>query len=508
MRDDVAEPRVEAFAQPSATPAEVVLTQTTRGGVTALDGATGAPLWRWTARGSVASVAHGGERVYISAAADDRPTWVQVDPPPGWQPLGRSDALPRSVAPRVQMQPFDVMARQAGDGAGVWRITLYGDRSTPPVYLAGDMLITSILSFERHAKEIIALDAATGALRWRREIGPLVDARGWSWQAPFWMEGAHVAVITQADAHSADMRAYTLLDATTGALSQHVEHAPSRDESFTRITSGGVVYQLDQTRIWPHTFVQAVRRSDNVELWRVAYEGHAGRQPAPIRLLAADGLLYLLSHSARSAHIHALDMATGRDVWRWRSPAWLYWLFLARQPLRRMKEAWRADSWRGLWSDALHLRWRRPIRPANSAAMALAHRRVYVANYLGAFALRADDGRQLWHALPLVEVSDISAAPSASSSPTSPVTPRPTASATSLRWRWSLRREQREPTPYIGLIGARSQSSDRQTGARIDQPFARWRYNGRIRADGAEASPRVVAPLTCAGSGQKGLHSR
>ncbi|HET9109558.1 MAG TPA: PQQ-binding-like beta-propeller repeat protein [Ktedonobacterales bacterium] len=432
MRDDAAELRVEVFAQPSAMPAEVVLTQTTRG-VTALDGATGAPLWRLSARGRVASVAHGGERVYISAATDDRPTWFEVDPPPDWQPLGGSGAHPRGAAPRVQTQPFDVMARRASDGASVWRVTLYGDRSTPPVYLAGGMLITSILSFERYVKEIIALDAATGALRWRREIGPLVGARGWSWQAPFWMEGAHVAVITQADAHTADMRAYTLLDATTGALSQHVEHAPSRDASFTRITSGGVVYQLDQTRIWPHTFVQAVRISDNVELWRVAYEGHAGRQPAPIRLLAAGGLLYLLSHSARAAHIRALDMATGRDVWRWRSPAWLYWLFLARQPLRRINEARRAGSWRPLWSDALHLRWRRPIRPAGGAAMAVAHGRVYVANYLGAFALRADDGRQLWHGLPLVEVSDISAAPSASSSPPSPVKPRPTAGATSWR---------------------------------------------------------------------------
>ena len=432
MRDDAAEPRVEVFAEPSAMPAEVVLTQATCG-VTALDGATGAPLWRLSARGRVASVAHGGERVYISAATDDCPTWVEVDSPPDWQPLGRSDALPRSAAPRVQTQPFDVMARRASDGASVWRVTLYGDRSTPPVYLAGGMLITSILSFERYVKEIIALDAATGALRWRREIGPLVDARGWSWQAPFWMEGAHVAVITQADAHTADMRAYTLLDATTGALSQHVEQTPSRDASFTRIVSDGVVYQLDQTPTWPHTFVQAVRSSDGAELWRLACEGVAGRPPAPSRLLAADGRLYLLSalsHSARAAHIHALDMATGRVVWRWRSPAWLSWLFLARQSLQRVSDARRSGSWRSFWSDALHLRWRRPIRPADEVAMAVAHGRVYVANYLGAFAVRAGDGRQLWHALPLVALRHIAAAPSASSSPVSAAAPIPTASAT------------------------------------------------------------------------------
>lgn len=435
MPDDTAEPRVEVFAKPSAMSGEIVFAQTAPGVVIALDGATGASLWRWTPRGHVASVAHGGERVYISVATDDRPTWVEVDPPSGWQPSRMAGAQPRSDAPLVRTQPFEVIALRASDGASVWRVTLYGDGSALPAHLLGDTLITSILSFERHAKEIIALDVATGALRWRREIGPLVDARGFSWRPFFWIEEGRVGVMTQADAHAANMRAYTLLDAATGEVMRRVEQAPMAVESSARVVSGGVVYQLDQTPVWPHTFVQAVRSSDGAQLWRVGCEGVGGLPPVPSQLLAAGGRLYLLSAPMRGAyatHVHALDMETGRVVWRWRSPVWLYWLFLARQPLQRVRDARRSGSWRPFWSDALHLRWRRPVRPAQSADMAAAPGRVYVANYLGAFAVRAEDGRQLWHALPLVALSHVSAAPPGSPSPASAAAPIPPATRAAL----------------------------------------------------------------------------
>ncbi|HEY7975390.1 MAG TPA: PQQ-binding-like beta-propeller repeat protein, partial [Ktedonobacterales bacterium] len=71
--NDAFEPHIESFAHEGGVSAGVVIALTRLGTVVALDSATGEPLWRWQTRDTLASVTHGGERVYVSAAANDRP---------------------------------------------------------------------------------------------------------------------------------------------------------------------------------------------------------------------------------------------------------------------------------------------------------------------------------------------------------------------------------------------------------------------------------------------------
>ncbi len=282
------------------------------------------------------------------------------------------------------------------------------------VYLVGDALIMPVVSFESKAKEIIALDAQTGALRWSRRVGPLINKLGWLSPLLWWADAGGVAVtIDEDDAEDISaMRSYALLDATTGDIFWRGAEPPPDPRQLKRATSDGIVYSREQRPRWPHTFVRAIRSNDGAELWRVACADSGAPLPEPFDLLAQDGRLYLLSCSTYAVRVHALDADSGRILWRWRSPWWLLALFLLRQALQRAREARRARSWRAFWGDALRLRWRRPVRPEGAPAMQATRGGMYVATYLGAFALRARDGRRLWHALPFTQVIRIHTAPS------------------------------------------------------------------------------------------------
>jgi hypothetical protein len=349
-------------------------------------------------------VTHGGERIYISAAASDRPASVEVDPPPGWSSRFASSL---NRGPRIKVRLAAVTAARARDGAILWRMSYYNVGDSRTVYLVGDALIMPVVSFESHAKEIIALDAQTGALRWSRRIGPLINKFGWLSTLLWWADAGGVAVtIDEDDAKSANGgRSFALLDATTGDIFWRGAEPPPDPRKLKRATSNGMVYSREERRRWPHTFIRAIRSNDGAELWRVACADSGAPLPEPFDLLAQDGWLYLLSCSAYAVRVHALDADSGRIIWRWRSPWWLLVLFLLGQALQRAREARRARTWRAFWGDALRLRWRRPRRPEGAPAMQATRDGVYVASYLGAFALRMRDGHRLWHALPFAEVS-------------------------------------------------------------------------------------------------------
>ena len=413
--DDTVEPHVETFAHSGVEPAEVVIAQTRLGAVIALDGATGEPLWRWPTRDPQVSVAHGGAQVYVSAATSDRPAAVAVDLPPDAPPAAGSPVSVRARIPRIKVRSSAITALRASDGDTRWRMTLYSADTTGPVYLTGGVLITSVISFASHAREIIALDAETGELRWSQRIGSL-KAFGHRTAGLLWVDDGTIATATEAEAGSRDVErhSFALLDAATGAIRWRGDQAPTDPALERRSVSGDLTISIDQGPAWPHVYVCACRASDGAEVWRVACEGVAGRPAPPLDMLAHEGRVYLLSHTSRIAwtvRIHALNAATGQIMWRWRSPRWLFTLFLLRQALQRIREAQRMRAWRSFWSDALHLRWRYPIRPEGEPAMDAGHGRLTVATYLGVFALRMRDGRQLWHALPFIAVSRMHIAP-------------------------------------------------------------------------------------------------
>lgn len=407
--EDVAEPHVETCAQRGATPAEVVIAQTRQGAVVALDSATGEPVWRCVTHDPATKVAYGAGRVYLSVATSDRPASVEVDPPPGWQSVMGRHMRTLTRAPRIKVRPAALMALRALDGAALWRMTLYSAETIGPVYLAGAALITSVVSFASQAREIIALGAETGTLRWSQRIGPLFTTFGRHTSGLLWVDGGEIAATTASDAGATDAASasFALLDTATGAIIWRGDQAPPDPAVERRSATGALTFSIGDNPAWPHTFVRARRASDNADVWCVACEGVAGLPTPPDSMLAQDGRVYLLAQSRYRVRIHALDAATGRILWRWRSPLTLFALYLARQAIQRIQEARRMGTWRALWSDALHLRWRHPTRPEGAPSIAVTRGRVYVSMYLGAFALRPNDGRRLWHALPFVAVSRI-----------------------------------------------------------------------------------------------------
>jgi outer membrane protein assembly factor BamB len=285
-------------------------------------------------------------------------------------------------------------------------VTLYSADSAGPVYLTGAVVITQVLSFASQAREVIAIDAATGALRWSRKIGALGMLGGASAPRLCWVADGKVAVSMDAEVGDSvgGKHPFALFDAATGALTWRGDQAPTSDRSRRRATFGDITFSFDYQPAWPHTYLRAVRNDDGAEVWRVAWDGLDDQSPMPMGLLTHEGQVYLLSHRAHWVRIHALHAATGQIMWRWRSPRWLFALFLLRQALQRIREARRNRTWRSFWSDALHLRWRHPLRPEGEPVMDAARGRLYVATSLGVFALRMRDGRRLWHALPFVGV--------------------------------------------------------------------------------------------------------
>jgi outer membrane protein assembly factor BamB len=406
---DVVEPRVEALAHRGVAPAEVVIAQTRHGAVIALDSATGEPLWRCVTYDRATQVAYGDGRVYLSVATTDRPASVEVDKPPGWQPTMGRPMRPLTRTPRIKVRPSAVTALQALDGATLWRMTLYSADIAGPVYLAGDSLITSVISFASQAREIIALDADTGTLCWSQRIGPLYTAFSHHTPGLLWVDDGKIAATTAADADApeAESTSFALLDAATGSIIWRGDQAPPDPAVARRSAAGALTFSIDHEPAWPHEYVRALRASDGAEVWRVACEGVAGLPALPDSMRAHAERVYLLSQSKYRVRLHALDAATGRILWRWRSSSALFALFLLRQALQRAQEARRMGTWSAFWSDALHLRWRRPEQPEGVPSIDVARGLVYVSTYLGAFALRATDGRRLWHALPFVEVSRI-----------------------------------------------------------------------------------------------------
>ena len=405
-------PHVETYARAGAAPADVVVALTQQGVVITHDAMTGAPLWRWPTRDPSAHIAGGDGRVYVSAATTDRPLWVEVDPPPSMAAGLASHASPLLRVPRIKVRPSAVTALRAHDGAVLWRVTLYSAASAERLMLAGSALVTSMLSFEHQAREVIALYPATGALRWSQRTGPLPGAYGVLSQPLLWATDDTVALRMDApdagDGESGEP-SFALVDALTGAMTWQGQQEPPNDAARLRSASDGVIVARDQERArrGVRTFVHAVRGADGAEVWRLPCFEAGVPLPPPDEIRAHTGLAHLLSYTRRVTRVHTVSVTTGRVLWRWRRPRWLAALFALRQALQRIDGARRDRAWRTFWRDALRLRWLHPVRPASGATMDVGHGCVYVATALGVFALRAQDGRRLWHALPFTDVAHL-----------------------------------------------------------------------------------------------------
>lgn len=410
--DSAFAPHIEPLAQAGAAPAEVVVAQTAQGTVIALDAASGGPLWRWVTHDPRASIARAGERIFVISALSDRPIWVELDPPP---------RLPEGIVGRhanavslthTRTRPAAVTALRASDGAVLWRVPFYCSAISPSasagITVADDTLLTTALSFERGVSELLALDCATGAPRWSYSIGPLPLATTSVQPMVIWAEMGKVAVLTLVGPH--EETRFVTLDAMTGAVLWQGEQAPQHGEALQENETSGIRFTTDYALKWPHHILRATRIDSGADVWQMALDDLSGARSVETSLLAADGRLHLFWRAEGRIRLRTVRATTGQDLWRWRSPTWLYALFLARQAIWRVQQAAQTRRWRPLVGDALHFRWLHPIRLAGVSSVMAANGRLYLATPLGVFAINARNGRSLWHALSFIAVKWLHAA--------------------------------------------------------------------------------------------------
>jgi outer membrane protein assembly factor BamB len=204
-----------------------------------------------------------------------------------------------------------------------------------------------------------------------------------------------------------------ILDPTTGAL---LQERPLHG-SVRALSDSGIAY-CAEPMILDDAGITAVRLEDGAILWRadevLPWQCAATNSALFSTRLAPPGIGYVYAHDAQTGqllwHWHTPDSVRSLlALWGKRTP-WLLADSVGRigstvatalaEPSRERANMLRRELREG--------QWRRPygLDGAVNAMWLLASRdAVFLGTRLGVFALRAPDGKLLWHALPAVDVS-------------------------------------------------------------------------------------------------------
>jgi PQQ-like domain len=421
------------------------------GTVALLRARTGAVVWRTASCREVGTLAHDGTRCYVALGSRLRlvrgSRYETVE-----QRLRREQ--------RLRAEPARLEARSAEDGRLLWRRKDWNLFSRLDVGVGSDVVVVASTSHDPRYGDgtLYGLDARTGATRWT------VPASG-----QYQIDGHRFAVRTErvyVYGEDGDHDGLLVLDVQTGepvwrrdsmpdlALSPRgrfaVEQRLRRDETM-RIPINTVQVLDPATGIPRHEYtlhgyirvatddgmgygstisyeepgLVARRVEDGSELWLVdnvlTYQ------------LAASGPTVYCAHLVERegvGEVEAFDALSGRRLWHRHTPASLSELF----QLWGMRTPWMLavsgvrigvtlgttlaqPSPREIGIDLLHeLRygqWRRPYGlhgAVNAMWLVAGLGAVYLGTRLGVFALGAEDGRLLWHALPSTDLSFIAPA--------------------------------------------------------------------------------------------------
>ncbi|HEU5438694.1 MAG TPA: PQQ-binding-like beta-propeller repeat protein [Ktedonobacterales bacterium] len=405
----------------------IIIVGSRHGTVTALGARTGAALWSVTTGPRLGTLAHDGERVYV-------PTTLPVGT------VRRLNVVASGRSGRVGGYPALLTALGAQDGGILWQREGWSIHRTTQLCLDGGMLLADAPAPGIGDALVYGLDPRTGDIRWAHDTGlpwgfmqRLIAAGGgrafvweehesrtlsalnartgnvlWRHERPdpqvqLSPEGKLVVVGTNtAPAGSVELTVRNAVDGSVAAT------LLSGDRPIA-LTDDGIAY----VPRYPNALV-AVRIGERAERWRA-------RDIEPGHLLVTDDVLYcawLTQPPRQLAVVAALDAHSGQQLWRWHSPAHLvsllrlwgrrtpqvivFALSRARRSIQRARDQHDRSI---VQREVIHGQWRRPASLLNDFQIAAGWGIVFVATSMGLFALRADDGRLLWHALPTRDLS-------------------------------------------------------------------------------------------------------
>ena len=153
-----------------------------------LDARSGAVRWRLVNGSRPAAIDHGGEMICVTYVSGTVQRDTRKPPVHGEQPWFRNQPLEEVRRyHELLVTSAELVALRTEDGAVTWRLEGWVRPNQPqPIVrggrqLDGDVLITDVTDFADATPVISALDAQTGAVRWRytgTDTPETGDARG------------------------------------------------------------------------------------------------------------------------------------------------------------------------------------------------------------------------------------------------------------------------------------------------------------------------------------------
>jgi outer membrane protein assembly factor BamB len=283
-----------------------------------LDACSGAQRWQLVNGSHLATIDHGGQMIYITYTSTREVRRDTRNPPLRSELPWHLNRPPEEVRKfrELLVTPAEILALRAEDGSVAWRRAGWVSRSQPlPLIpgghrLDGDLLLTDVTDYAEATPAISALDALTGAVRWRYtgietpEMGPT--------SAPIQLEGACAGRVyisvpggNRLDVPEPEQCRLHVLDTASGELAWTYEHNTA---SKWHLSPGGaLVAELDREA---NRSVIVRRASDGGITARVSL--------SPLTTfhgLTDSGIAYLAGGPEWHRWVEAIDTSTGETVW-------------------------------------------------------------------------------------------------------------------------------------------------------------------------------------------------
>lgn len=254
------------------------------GRVHAVDAATGAPAWTFRTQ---------GEARFAEAGGFGQP--VEAGPVPDPWDFYQSSPLVHAGKVYVGSSDQRVYALDAASGKPAWTFVAGGPVHSSPVLAGRNVVVGS------WDGAVYALDAQTGAQRWRFQT--VADQR------PNPMAGVQASPSADADTvyiGSRDAFFYAL-DAHSGTLKWRYDAQGSWIVGSAAQDDGSVYVGSSDTNV-----LLALDKRTGKERFR--FDTRAWTYASPLRVGGA------VVAATMKGELHALDAATGKALWTWRTP--------------------------------------------------------------------------------------------------------------------------------------------------------------------------------------------